>query len=152
MGAWPLKMCLRSYFARRLFCQCTNIFHKPSFVSSAFTLTRVTSLHGGPQHLLPLRLRQGEAFFSLRWWTGFILSLVQKKTEFIFFSASLPQPVSKNVFLLVWQTRCVSLGVNVYIYYCTCVKEQKWALLFVVFACWCFFSACYFTCEWFAVC
>lgn len=31
-GAGLLKMCLCSHFARYLFCQCTNISHKPSFV------------------------------------------------------------------------------------------------------------------------
>lgn len=85
-GAGLFKMCLCSYFAHCLFCQCTNIFHKPSFVSSAFILTRVTSQHRGLLHLLPPRLRQEEAFFSLRWWTGFILSLVQKKKQSLFFS------------------------------------------------------------------
>lgn len=50
-----------------------------------------------------------------------------KKTEFIFsvLAPSLPQPVSKNVFLLVWQTRCVSLCVNVYILLYMCMDEQN---------------------------
>lgn len=122
-----------------LFCRCTNI----TFVfSSAFILTRVIiSPHGGHRRLFPPRLRQEKAFFSLHWWTGYILSLVQltKKNRVYFLSAS--RPVSKNVFLLVWQTRCVSLCVNVYILLYMCGRTKRFLRAGA------FFSACYFTCS-----
>lgn len=97
--------------------------------------------------LFPPRLRQEKAFFSLHWWTGYSSALYSKRNRVYFLSASIQQPVSKNVFLLVWQTRFVSLCVNVYILMYMCGRT-KWALLFV---CWCFLSACYFTCDWSAV-
>ena len=90
-----------------------------------------SSSHGSSSPLPSPRLRQKKkAFFSLLWWTGYILSLVQSKTEFYFLSASPPQPVSKNVFCIGFGRPGVFLSVWMCIYYCTCVEEQN-GLMFV---------------------
>lgn len=89
---------------------------------------------------------------------GLVLSSAlyrKKKKQSLFFSVyPYHNLLAKMFFLFFWQTRCVSLCVNVYILLYIC-ERTKWALLFVclfVFACWCVLSACYFTCERFAVC
>lgn len=95
--------------------------------------SHIISLHGG--HCpLPSETETGRSLFltALVDWLHpqpCTVKKKKKKTEFIFsvLAPSQPQPVSKNVFLLVWQTRCVSLCVNVYILLYMCGRT-KWVL------------------------
>ncbi len=112
------RECLCSYFARRLFCRCTNIPLRQLLPSSS----HVSFLCTGVIVLFPPRLRQEAAFFfSLTALVDWLhpYSLLQSETEFIFsvLAPSPPQkPVSKNVFSIGSADQmCLSLCECVYI-------------------------------------
>ncbi len=117
-GAGPFRIlnrkCLCSYFARRLFCQCTNIPHKSSFVSSAFILTRVTSLHGGPHHLLPPTPGQEEAFL-LTALVDWLCACTGKKNQSLF---------SQCIPTATCQQKCFSIGLADQVCFCRCECVQ----------------------------
>lgn len=118
--------------------------------------SRVISLHGGHRHLIPPRLRQEKAFFSLHWWNGCSSALYSKKkktykkTEFIFSVHPYSNLLAKmffywfgrpGVFLSVWM--CIYIDVHVW--------QNKLDLIFfvcvlVLFQCRSFYCMC----EWFA--
>lgn len=79
------RECPCSYFARHLFCRCTNT----CFVSSAFILTWRHLFCMGVIVLFPPRLRQEKAFFSKHWQTlaGYHQPCTVKDWELISFSA-----------------------------------------------------------------
>lgn len=112
--------------------------------------THIISLHGGHRPL-PSKTETGRRSLFLTALVDWLhpQPCTVKKSRVYFLSACTIPTCLQKFFLLVWQSRCVSLCVNVYILLYMC-ERTKWVLFFC-FACWCFFSACCFTCEWFAV-
>lgn len=115
---------------------CTS-FVLPVYKHLPYTLLRQLCLHPHMCHLSASRV----IIISLQDWDGkkpfsqctgwlVIPSAFYRKNRVYFLSASQPQPVSKNVFLLVWQTKCVSLCVNVYILLYT-YERTKWVYFFL---------------------
>lgn len=120
-GAGLFDICNREclcYFAHCFFCWCTNMSQNP-LPSSLRVIPLHMSYH--PFHWL--------VFFSVN----------NKPSEFIF-------SLSKNLFLLLWRTRCVFLSVSVCTYYIHVWKNES-GLFYFLFACWCFFSVCCCKCE-----
>lgn len=146
---FPNRECLFSYFARHLFCQC-NISHNPP------PSLCMGKSWGGGHCPRPSNNETGKSlFFSQHWLDRWHLQPCTVKS---LFSQCLHHPcrnLGKNVFVLVWQTRYVTLCVNVYILLYMCVTGFVWMVkmgcYFFVCVCSCFFSACYFECERLAV-
>lgn len=110
------KECL-CYFAHCFFCWRTNMSHNPQRSHSYMSF-------------LCIRLIIG-------WFSSQPCLVTNKPPEFIF-------SLNKNLFLLLWRTRCVfSRSVCVHIAY-MCGRTNLGSFLF---ACWCFFSACCCKCE-----